>query len=251
MNSAVPIYGFGGGGGTALNFSVVGNPQPTTAKENTIWIDTDVKISSWIFIATEPTNPTDGMVWISTGASSTVEFNALKKNGIQVYPMSAKQYVSGAWVDKEAKSYQNGAWVDWWNGELYKNGDAYTHVTGGWSNFTTDYGSLTFSNEYMQWLQNTSSHYGEFGTNLSVDISRFTTLHIDIKANNATRLYIYIGTTKGYVEPDDIPNYVSLTRGVRETKTFDLSAYSNFGNVYFKFKMGENSTFQFYSIHLE
>lgn len=52
----------------------------------------------------------EGTVWIQTGATSPVEFNALKKNGITVYPLSAKQYVGGAWVAKGSSSYQNGAW---------------------------------------------------------------------------------------------------------------------------------------------
>lgn len=73
-----------------------------------------------------------GFVWIFTGNSSSAEFNALKKNGITVYPLSAKQYVSGKCVDKTAKSYQGGAWVDWWNGELYDSGNEYTTFTGGW-----------------------------------------------------------------------------------------------------------------------
>lgn len=73
-----------------------------------------------------------GMVWISTGTSSAVAFNALKKNGIQVYPLSAKQYIGGAWVDVTAKSYQNGAWADWWNGELYSYGNEFEFITGGW-----------------------------------------------------------------------------------------------------------------------
>lgn len=73
-----------------------------------------------------------GHVWISTGPSSIAPFNALKKNGIMVYPLSAKQYVNGAWVRKTAKTYQNGALVDWWNGELYDSGNEYTAVTGGW-----------------------------------------------------------------------------------------------------------------------
>lgn len=111
----------GGGGGAALNFKVVGNPQPNNPKENTNWVDTDVKITSWIFSATEPENPVEGMVWITTGISSNARFNALKKNGIQVYPISAKQYVSGAWVDVEAKTYQNGEWVDWLN-IIFDNG---------------------------------------------------------------------------------------------------------------------------------
>lgn len=56
----------------------------------------------------------EGKVWFPVGTSSPVAFNALKKNAIQVCPISAKQYVGGAWVYKEAKSYQNGAWGDWW-----------------------------------------------------------------------------------------------------------------------------------------
>lgn len=55
---------------------------------------------------------TEGMVWIATGTTNTVEFNALKENGIMVYPMSAKQYVSGAWMDKIVKIYQGGAWAE-------------------------------------------------------------------------------------------------------------------------------------------
>ena len=105
------------GGGGGLNFSVVGGlTQPADPKENTIWVETNVDITSWIFSATEPEAPADGKdgpVWITSGTSSPVEFNALKKNGIQVYPLSAKQYVSGAWVDKTAKIYQGGEWVEW------------------------------------------------------------------------------------------------------------------------------------------
>lgn len=107
-----------GGGGTSLNFDVKAYATEeallaATPKENTIGIITTNKITGWLFSATEPESPAEGMVWISTGTSSTVEFNALKKNGIQVYPISAKQYVTGAWVDVTAYSYQGGEWVGW------------------------------------------------------------------------------------------------------------------------------------------
>ena len=103
----------GGGGGAALNFKVVGNPQPTSPSENTIWLNTDVPIASWYFQAEQPENMAEGDVWFPVGTSSTVEFNALKKNGIQVCPLSAKQYVSGALKDVKAKSYIGGKWVEW------------------------------------------------------------------------------------------------------------------------------------------
>lgn len=81
----------------------------------------------------------EGTLWIQTGMVSPAKFNALKKNGIHICPLSAKQYVSGAWVDKDAKSYQGGAWVDWWAGELYKNGDEFKYVTGGWIPYQMSY----------------------------------------------------------------------------------------------------------------
>lgn len=131
MNKNV-ILNLSSGGGTSLNFKVVGNPQPTNPKENTIWLNTDVPITSWIFSATEPNTAESGMVWFPVGTSSTVAFNALKKNDIQVYPLSAKQYIDGAWVNKTAKIFQNGEWVDWIV-YLLKGTDLCENVTGGWS----------------------------------------------------------------------------------------------------------------------
>lgn len=104
------IFNVSGGGGTALNFRVVGGTTaPSNPKENMIWVNTSTPITDWVFSATQPTSAS-GRVWIFTGTSSSVEFNALKKNGIQVYPISAKQYIGGAWVDKTAKVYQDGQW---------------------------------------------------------------------------------------------------------------------------------------------
>lgn len=100
-------------GGAGLNFKIIGNPQPASADENTIWVDTDIPITGYSFSVDEPANPIDGYVWISTSTFSPIEFNALKKNGIMVYPLSAKQYVIGAWVDVVAKIYQGSEWVDW------------------------------------------------------------------------------------------------------------------------------------------
>ena len=121
--------GVGGGG---LNFQVVGGTtQPEIPKENTIWVNTDTDITSYVFSATNPSNPSAGMVWIVVGASSTASFPATSKNPIMVYPIGGKQYVGGVWVDKTAKSYQNGTWVDWIL-YLYKPGDECINVTGGW-----------------------------------------------------------------------------------------------------------------------
>lgn len=124
------IFNMTGSGGAPLNFKVVPNPRPDTAKENTIWVDTD-RINNYYFSATQPENMVNYDVWFHVGTSSSVEFNALKKNGIQVYPISAKQYIGGALVDKTAKSCLGGVWVDWIR-YLYHTGDECTDITGGW-----------------------------------------------------------------------------------------------------------------------
>ena len=121
------------GGGAGLNFSVVGSEaQPSGPKENMIWAITSEPVTGWIFSAEPPADPEQGLLWIQTGTASAVAFNAVKKNGIEVYPISAKQGTGTSWVDVTCKSYQSGEWVDWWNGELYDSGDEYEFVTGGW-----------------------------------------------------------------------------------------------------------------------
>lgn len=120
----------GGGGSGGLNFQVIGGTAaPSNPKENMIWVNTSTKITSYIFSTKQPTG-SDGMVWIATGTSCTVEFNALKKNCIQVCPAAAKQYVNGIWVDKVAKSYKSGAWTDW-SVELYPPSSNWNAATNG------------------------------------------------------------------------------------------------------------------------
>lgn len=121
-------------GGSFLNFKVVGGTSaPANPAENTIWIDTDQEITSWIFSATAPEDPMSGMVWIRTTAISNISFNALKKNGILVYPIQAYQWDRKNWTSKVTKSYQGGEWVDWWLGELFVSGDEFKSFTGGWT----------------------------------------------------------------------------------------------------------------------
>ena len=81
-----------GGGGAALNFKVLAYATEealltATPANNTIGIITETPITSWIFSATEPSPAEAGMVWITVNTYSSVKFNALKKNGIQVYPI--------------------------------------------------------------------------------------------------------------------------------------------------------------------
>ena len=192
------LHGNGGSGGSAgLNFQVVGNPQPATAKENTIWIDTDTEITSWIFSATQPVTATEGMVWISTGSASTAAFNSLKKNGIMIYPMSSKQYVGGAWITKTAQSYQNGAWVDWIT-YFYKDGNTFDDLTGGYV-----YGAKTTLEADSIKIYIDSQNQESYAiTNNKVDISSISTLYVKGRIavrnsyNEHTKVYLYATENK-------------------------------------------------------
>lgn len=158
------LYGNGGSGGGGLNFSVKEYaPEtvlPSTGKENTIIVITDVKIASWIFSVTEPIAPAEGIVWIPTGTSSAVVFNALKKNCVEVYPTSVKQYIGGEWVDMDAYIYQNGEWVQFseifTSLYLYKAGDTCDSVTGGWGGSLGD-GYLSFGGDSTGTQANTKN----------------------------------------------------------------------------------------------
>lgn len=111
-----------GGGGANLNFDVKAyaskSARPDNAKENSIAVITSTAISGWTFSATQPT-ASSGLVWLKTGTSSSVSFNALKKNTLQVYPTACQQYVNGAWKNKEAYIFRNGSWVQWSSEAIY------------------------------------------------------------------------------------------------------------------------------------
>lgn len=170
------------GGGNPLNFKVVGNPQPASAKENTIWVDTD-KINNYYFSATQPENMMEYDVWFYIGTTSSVAFSATKKNPIMVYPFFAKQYIGGALVDKTAKSYQNGQWVEWIS-YIVKDGITATP-------FTIDKSVIAYTqkNGYML-LKTQSGSLGEgrviwSNNNNAIDLSAHTAIYVDVEATSS------------------------------------------------------------------
>lgn len=182
------------GGGAGLNFSVKAyaseSALPSVEKENTIAVITETDITSWIFSATEPETPEEGMVWFHVGASSPVAFNALKNGGITVYPLSAKQYVSGAFVTVTAKSYQNGSWVDWfvylfnygkqqykWQARGWKRSSS-VHIAKTPTVKTNSNGSVTIS---LSGANTSADRYPGGGYELvnDFDLTGITTLELD------------------------------------------------------------------------
>lgn len=118
-----------GGGGGGLNFRMVGGTSaPSSPKVNDFWVNTSAEITGYIFSATQPEAPMEGVVWIKTKTYSPAAFNVLKKNTLIIYPTDTMQYISGAWVEKTSHVYINGSWVRvitdfvfYANGEFHEN----------------------------------------------------------------------------------------------------------------------------------
>lgn len=222
---SVALEGFGGGGGAALNFKVVPNPQPSVAKENTIWVDTD-RINNYYFSAEQPENMVDYDVWFPVGTSSAVEFNALKKGCIQVYPLSAKQMVSGVLKDVTAKSYQGGKWVGWIPpNRLFKSGfGALVEFTlGKEANAVTP----TITKDAFTFTENSSgsSNYAYAITEEPINVTNISKIYVQAKATNSSKIW-RMGTSESnsapYSQPSD--GYTDMnTANVEKVYEFNVS----------------------------
>lgn len=242
MSTIVPMYGFGGSGGGGLNFKVVGGTtQPTNPTENAIWVNTSVSITDWVFSATEPEGYAHGMVWFSTGTSSAGEFNALKKNGIQVYPISAKQYVSGAWANVEAYIQKDGELIQFSLLREYFIKDGVELI----KNYSL-YNSTLKTNDGIWYL--TGSNTNHFAANYKLDGYGGKSIFVEVVDGRAyeTTSYatgILVNTspiTSGAVKPA----YVAQT-------LFDVSSSSSIKSGIYELKIPSDFSTGYFSIHAE
>ena len=197
----------GGSSGGGLNFAVVGGlTQPASPKENTIWVKTETKITSWSFAPTEPESPNEGMVWFKTALTSVVGFNALKKNEIEVSPITAMQYANADWISITAQTYTGTEWVEWLpDGALYYKGNENVAVTGGWtvngyavkedgSTRTVKLGEK--KPEYMQTNYASGYVFYMFGTDYAIDLTNVNQIEIDAERVSGSELYLVASATK-------------------------------------------------------
>lgn len=222
--------------GVELNFDVVGGTsQPSNPKENTIWVNTSETITDWVFSATQPT-VASGRVWFPTSTSSTVEFNALKKNAIQVYPISVKQYINGAWVVLDAYCYQNGELIQFsvaWNGELYDTGNQYQSITGGWTGYGEDGATakrVTFNTSNISIATKSNAEAASAYTKNKLDLSKFNKLNVELNVtgvNTALSDTVSIGVASvnnvAYASNKAVAKNNSNSTGAR-TLTCDISS---------------------------
>ena len=132
IGQAITLGG-GGSGGSELTV-VGGTTRPAKPTNNMVWVNTSHEITYVVFAAeyTPETIP-NGLLWISIGASGTIDANAyVGDDVIEIYPINAKHRIDEAWVDVATQTFQNGLWRNWWTGQLYEDGNEYLDITGGW-----------------------------------------------------------------------------------------------------------------------
>jgi hypothetical protein len=249
-------HGAGGGGSGGLNFVVVGGTtEPTNPKKNMIWVNTDQKITGWEFSATQPTEPELGMVWIYIGISSSAEFNALKKNSIRIYPISAKQYIGGEFVKKPAKLYNGDGFIEFeCSTYLYSHGNEYADITGTWEGKFSAYNKATVEKlDTCIAISTIAATEYALGTYNRIDLSRYTKLHCEYEAvfnNNGSdlKMCVYDSFTSvfdGSLSSKKLP-YNTTGKTVAE---LDISSVSS-GYVGFGIAGDAVGTFKFYRVWL-
>ena len=234
----MPILSGFPAGGVGLNFIVVGNPQPENPKENTIWVDTDTSITGYSFSGSPPENPVAGHVWITTGSPSAMEFNALEKNVIQVYPLTAKQYVSGTWVEVDIKNYKNGEWVGLIRYILQGN-----NLFEGWAPGGTTQ-SITQESNGLRVTRNGA--HSPCNSNVAYDISNYSAVYLEYAELTAPiGIEVFVNTVKhvsGVTTPLATAQSKLGSASANGTVIVDLSKVKNIGNMYIAFALFNNQT---------
>lgn len=113
---------------TELNFEVIcSTTRPTNPKENTIWINTDIDATGWLFYDFSQYNSNipiweeeNGFIEINAHAyfQRETSFNLLKQNYIILAPSSAWQYINSKWIHREGQIYLSGKWVDFFSAAI-------------------------------------------------------------------------------------------------------------------------------------
>lgn len=187
------------------NFSVVGGEtQPSDPKENTIWVKTDTEIAGYILSPDAPMTPGEGMVWIYAGTSGNVQFNALKKNALIVYPGSVMQFVGGVWQYADAYIFQNKQWIQFalaWDGYYFQDGEQHVEITGGWTSDGWNSTGTTTAGSILEVSSSSASKAARIGTVNPIDLTDVDTLYFDSttgKNGNAYSAYLYVSTAKDH-----------------------------------------------------
>ena len=245
-----------GGGGLSLTV-VGGTTQPSSPTENTIWVNTSTAIGNWYVQNTAPTSPSTGDVWITLKPSLTNLINLSDSGSFMVGFGRTQQYVSGAWVDKDAELYNGSSWSELQT-YVYNLGDLCSETTGGWSIFTTGSNSLNaFASDHLAHdYKSSSANLGFFVTGQAIDLTEYTEIHLDYEVTSGSTgsayhsgLYLTTNNTN-YNNINNNKTVLSewhVSSQARQTITVDIT---NFTGSYYIATLCQYSRWNAYRIWL-
>lgn len=160
-----------------------------------------------------------GQVWVKTADASDMAFNALKKNGLQVYPAGLAQYINGVWTRKAGWIYQKGEWGKFASLNLYiveageiKVGTSYDGMAA-----TTSSGVLTIKQTVSV---RDDPLYASFGP---VDITPYTNLYVEMSGSDVNTQYTNnVGVAKNANSSQQAK--ATISNGDTKTKTINVSS---------------------------
>ena len=211
----------GGGGGSDLSVKVITYEsvealRADAAKDNTIGVVTDTKVTGWVFDYVEPSDMANGAVWFQMADDSAVSFNALKHNVLKVCVAGAMQKKGDVLDIVPAYLRRNGEWVFFVVTELYlfKDGNEYTEITGGW---VRSGNNGTIENTGTSLKITVPGGYKSGGAKLvnMFDLTDYNAIECDWSGDNSLKLYVQkdgkdVASGKGSIDISAITGMCSL-----------------------------------------
>lgn len=240
-----------------LNFRIFGGETaPSSPKWNDIWVKTSLAIPSGSvffneYISTFWLGVSNGGLYIpmvasNSGLTSSTGMNCVVGSGylaeFNVNLIGCQQKVGSGWVGRNAYIYHN-KWVQFATAEYYiVNSGGTKNYTGGW----TGLGNVTTIGSDIQCYVDYSWAGCQAFTNASFDVSKYSTMYVNVSAVSAIRDQASFGLSSGkpnsvmwndsFTNKSNCASTVSITS--TGTKTLDISSLS--GNYYFW--CGQNGT---------
>lgn len=183
----INMVGGGGSGGVSLEV-VGGSAQPSSPKENMIWLNTETPIGAVCFSAGQPLTAANGDVWIAECKPFSTAIDIGGKNTMIFYISKCYQYDSEKFVEIPGQIYKGGVWEGIYDYRLFVPGDDKAITTGGWitqaMKSTSDSGAsakdtpIEHTEQYMSVDTSSAGTYGScvLRTVLPVDLTGFKSL---------------------------------------------------------------------------
>lgn len=150
---------YGNGSLSDFKIKIIGSTEQPEGKENLIWINTNIEITSYRLSYSKPENVPNGFLWMRIGGMND-DINLDKKNKVVIPVDSAYIYRDGEWVSVDASVFKNGVWTQFsfLRNYLYNTGDQCKQLTGGWKIVNHNSGTSKLLDGYIEVSHNSGNN---------------------------------------------------------------------------------------------